>query len=64
MFFSGVHELGKGLGYAFWLRKMGQPNSNTNKYLYNGKELQEELGQYDYSFLVIVFSGIHELGSA
>jgi RHS repeat-associated protein len=34
--------------YAFGLRKMGLPNSNTNRYLYNGKELQEELGQYDY----------------
>jgi RHS repeat-associated protein len=34
--------------YAFGLRKMGLPNANTNKYLYNGKELQEELGQYDY----------------
>ncbi|WP_246029404.1 RHS repeat domain-containing protein [Pedobacter nototheniae] len=34
--------------FAFGLRKMGTPNSNVNKYLYNGKELQEELGQYDY----------------
>ena len=34
--------------FAFGLRKMGIPNSNLNKYLYNGKELQEELGQYDY----------------
>ncbi|MGQ7855232.1 RHS repeat-associated core domain-containing protein [Pedobacter sp. WC2501] len=34
--------------YAFGLRETGSPNSNTNKYLYNGKELQEELGQYDY----------------
>lgn len=34
--------------YAFGLRKMNSPNSNTNKYLYNGKELQEALGQYDY----------------
>jgi RHS repeat-associated protein len=48
LFFSGVHELGKGLGYAFGLRKMGLLNSNTNRYLYNGKELQEDLGQYDY----------------
>ncbi|MEH3112294.1 MAG: polymorphic toxin type 24 domain-containing protein [Pedobacter terrae] len=34
--------------YAFGLRKVGSPNSNVNKYLYNDKELQEELGQYDY----------------
>ncbi|WP_245536763.1 RHS repeat domain-containing protein [Solitalea canadensis] len=33
--------------YAFGLRK-GITSSSGNRYLYNGKELQESLGQYDY----------------
>ncbi|SMD08368.1 RHS repeat domain-containing protein [Pedobacter africanus] len=34
--------------YAFGKRASVSPVSLENKYLYNGKDLQEELGEYDY----------------
>jgi RHS repeat-associated protein len=45
--YSGaVRELQRDDYYAFGLRKAA--TAGTNNYLYNGKELQDELGQYDY----------------
>ncbi|MNY07433.1 hypothetical protein D3C86_1402350 [compost metagenome] len=34
--------------YAFGMRRQSLVSSNDNRYLYNSKELQEELGQLDY----------------
>lgn len=46
---GAVHRLQEDDYYAFGKRKSaGSPVALDNKYLYNGKELQEELGQYDY----------------
>jgi len=41
-----VQKLQEDNYYAFGLRRVA--SAGTNKYLYNGKELQEELEQYDY----------------
>ena len=49
---SAIEVLQRDDYYAFGLRKSVNNDigavSLQNKYLYNGKELQEELGQYDY----------------
>lgn len=46
---GAVRRLQKDDYYAFGLRKSLQPVVTVNKYLYNGKEIQDELsGQYDY----------------
>lgn len=43
---GAVQQLQADNYYAFGLRKV--VSAGNNKYLYNSKELQEELGQYDY----------------
>ena len=45
---GGLEELQRDDYYAFGLRKNNKLTSSNNKYLYNGKDLQQELGQYDY----------------
>jgi RHS repeat-associated protein len=45
---GGLKVLQRDDYYAFGLRKSVTGSSTENKYLYNGKELQNELGQYDY----------------
>ncbi|MBB6499698.1 DUF6443 domain-containing protein [Pedobacter cryoconitis] len=45
---ASIEVLQKDDYFAFGLRKAVLTASNDNKYLYNGKELQDELGQYDY----------------
>ncbi|MBB5621512.1 RHS repeat-associated protein [Pedobacter cryoconitis] len=44
----GIEVMQKDDYFAFGLRKEVLRGSNDNKYLYNKKELQEELGEYDY----------------
>lgn len=44
----GIEVIQRDDYYAFGLRKSPVVKAGTNNYLYNGKELQEELGQYDY----------------
>ncbi|KIO77238.1 hypothetical protein TH53_10330 [Pedobacter lusitanus] len=45
---GGIEILQRDDYFAFGLRKPIQIGANDNKYLYNKKELQEELGEYDY----------------
>ncbi|NOW98955.1 DUF6443 domain-containing protein [Mucilaginibacter sp. SG564] len=46
---SAVRTLQEDEYYAFGLRSLKQDNSNNNRYLYNGKEIQTDLSnQYDY----------------
>ncbi len=50
---GAVQKLQQDNYYAFGLKKV--VTAGTNKYLYNGKELQDELGQYDYSPRSLLF---------